>query len=81
MISNILMPENIKINMESTEQEECIAELVEKKTSHLKLQFQYWHTDPTADDADIDVELGYCYIYIFDLEKGNFTMEYRKVQY
>lgn len=30
MISNILMPENIKINMESTEQEECIAELVEK---------------------------------------------------
>ena len=30
MISNILMPENIKINMESTDQEECIAELVEK---------------------------------------------------
>jgi len=29
MLSNILKPENIKINLESTEEEECIAELVE----------------------------------------------------
>lgn len=60
---------------------DTLAELVRNKKSHLRLQFQYWCADPTVDDADVDVELGYCYVYIFDLEQGNFTMEHRKIPY
>lgn len=42
----------------------------------VKLQFEYWNTNPTFDDAEFDLQLGYCYVYLFDLEAGKYRVEY-----
>ena len=55
--------------------------LTNEDATYVKLQFHYEYAGEAADDADIDVVLGYGYIYIFDLEKGSFTMEHREMPY
>lgn len=44
----------------------------------VKMQFDYADTNATIDDADWDAELGYCYVYIFDLINKTYTMEFKK---
>ena len=47
----------------------------------VKIQFTYSKCECTADDAEWDTELGYCHVYLFDLEKNNFVKTYIKCPY
>ena len=42
----------------------------------VKLQITYSMTNAVLEDADWDVQLDYCYVYIFDLKKHDYTMTY-----
>ncbi len=46
-----------------------------------RLQFNYAETEADWDSAEWDTELGYCYAYIFDLEKKTYDMKYIKCPY
>ena len=56
-------------------------DLLDKDETKVKMQLTYCDPDASADDAEWDTELGYCYIYIFDLENNTFTTEYRESPY
>ena len=47
----------------------------------VKLQLTYSEPDATVEDALWDVDLGYNYVYIFDLINGVYTMSYVKNSY
>ena len=52
-------------------------DLVNKKDTRLKIQFHYEYPNAAFEDADWDVQMGYCYIYLFNLDTKDFIMEYR----
>lgn len=58
-----------------------IEDLADKKGTLVKMQIDYCETDATLENADWDAELGYCYIYIFDLQNKTYTMNYIKCPY
>ena len=47
-----------------------------KPETLVKLQITYSLTNATISDADWDTQLGYCYVYIFDLNARKYTMNY-----
>ena len=49
--------------------------LVETDTL-VKMQITYSEKNATIEDADWDTQLNYCYVYIFDLTNGTYTMSY-----
>lgn len=55
--------------------------LTDENATYVKLQFHYRYNGEVDEFAEIDVELGYSYIYIFDLENGTFTVEHREMPY
>ncbi len=42
----------------------------------VKMQITYSQKEATIEDADWDTQLNYCYVYIFDLTNGTYTMSY-----
>lgn len=42
----------------------------------VKMQITYSEKNATIEDADWDAQLNYCYVYIFDLTNGTYTMSY-----
>ena len=59
-------------------QKEISANLINKQDTRLKLQLHYDWLDMTMEDMEWDIEMGYCYIYLFDFVANEFTMEYRE---
>ena len=60
-----------------TSKKEINTEDLHKKPDTLvKLQITYSLTDAKIQDADWDLQLGYCYVYLFDLKAGTYTMTY-----
>ena len=51
-------------------------DLHKKPETLLKLQITYSLTNATTKDSDWDTQLGYCYVYIFDLKARKYTMTY-----
>lgn len=43
----------------------------------VKLQITFSNKNATESDADWDVELGYCHIYLFNLETGTYVKRYK----
>ena len=54
----------------------CRYDLRDRSEPRAKLQITY--SVPSADlsDADWDAQLGYCYVYLIDLQSGQFTEAY-----
>lgn len=46
-----------------------------------KIQFDYGETDAMLSDADWDAELGYNYVYLFDLNNSTYEMIYKESPY
>ncbi len=60
-----------------TAKREINADDLEVETDTLvKMQITYSEKNATIEDADWDSQLDYCYVYIFDLIKGTYTMSY-----
>ena len=55
-----------------------VDDLANKKDTKLKLQFHYDFLDATFEDAEWDLQMGYRYIYLFNLETNEIVMEYRE---
>ena len=55
-----------------------VDELVNKTDTKLKIQFHYDYLDPSFEDAEWDIQMGYNYIYLIDLSTNDFVMEYRE---
>ena len=51
-------------------------ELVDETDTLVKMQIDYSDKNATFEDADWDSQLGYCYVYIFDLERGVYSLDY-----
>ena len=47
----------------------------------VKMQFDFADTDATLNDADWDAELGYNYVYLFDLDNSTYQMIYKEFSY
>lgn len=54
-----------------------VVDLVNKKDTELKIQFHYDFYDATFEDAEWDLQIGYSYIYLFNLD-NEVLMEYRE---
>ena len=52
------------------------ADMNNESNTLVKLQITYSMTNATLEDADWDIQLNYCYVYIFDLKKHDYTMTY-----
>lgn len=50
-----------------------LKELEKGESTPVKMQLTYSLANPTLEDADWDVELGYCHVYLFDLENNTYT--------
>ena len=55
--------------------------MINKKEPKLELQFWYDSLDAKLDYVECDIEMGYCYIYVFDLTTNEFVVEHRKNVY
>ena len=58
-----------------------IKELEDTQSTNVKLQIAYCFNSASFDDAEWSSELGYCYIYVFDLNSQSYTLVYRKSPY
>lgn len=51
---------------------------LDKSNTYIKMQIHYDIKDASINDVQCDIELGYKYIYIFDLESLTYTLEISK---
>lgn len=58
-----------------------VGDFEDKTDTLVKLQVWYADKNARAEDAQWDAELGYNYVYLFDLEKGSYEMTYVKCPY
>ena len=62
--------------MVACNKEICLNDLKDKSGTNLKLQFHYDILNAEWEDAEWDIELGYRYVYIFDLDTNSFIMQH-----
>lgn len=55
-----------------------VNDLVNKNDTKLKIQFHYDYLNASFKDAEWDIQMGYCYIYLFNLNTKTYSMEYRE---
>lgn len=48
--------------------------LLDETETRVKIQFTYSREEATIANAEWDAQLGYRYVYIFDLKSGNYTL-------
>ncbi len=54
------------------------SDLLDETSTKVKMQITYSVKNASVEDADGDTQLDYCYVYIFDLKKGIYTLDYVK---
>ena len=52
------------------------AALHDRSETRVKLQITYSERQADEAEADWDAQLGYCYVYLFDLKKRMYSMRY-----
>ena len=65
----------------TSKQEINVDNLKNETATLVKMQITYSEKEATIEDADCDIELGYCFVYLFDLAKGTYVMSYIKNPY
>ncbi len=60
----------------TAEQEINVDDFLVETDTLVKMQITYSEKNATIEDADWDTQLNYCYVYIFDLINGTYTMSY-----
>ena len=60
----------------TSKQEINVNDLKNETDTLVKMQITYSEKEATIEDADWDTQLDYCFVYIFDLIKGTYTMSY-----
>ena len=54
------------------------ADLKDESNTLVKMQITYSNLNATTNDAEWDITLDYCYVYIFNLKTKTYTMTYIK---
>ncbi|WP_143064502.1 hypothetical protein [Pseudobutyrivibrio sp. C4] len=65
--SKVLVTSKTKINP---------SDLLDESSPKVKLQITYSDENATLEEAEWDAQLGYCYVYIFDLVHNTYTLDY-----
>lgn len=60
--------------MVTSKNEIDLNDLLDETETKVKIQFTYSREEPTIANAEWDAQLGYRYVYIFDLRSGNYTL-------
>ena len=56
------------------------SDLLDESDTKVKLQITYSDENATLEEAEWDAQLGYCYVYIFDLVHNTYTVEYKDLE-
>ena len=75
------LPDGYTKVLVTCKKEIIVEDLINKKEPKLELQFWYDSLDAKLDYVECDIEMGYCYIYVFDLVTNAFVVECRKSIY
>ncbi len=68
--------DGFKTVLVTAKQEINVNDLRNETDTLVKMQITYSEKEATIEDADWDTQLDYCFVYIFDLIKGTYTMSY-----
>lgn len=60
----------------TAQQEINVDNLLVEVDTPVKMQITYSEKNAAVEDADWDIQLNYCYVYIFDFINGTYTMSY-----
>lgn len=62
--------------MVTSKNEINIQDLKDETDTRVKMQITYGNKKASVEDADWDIQMDYCYVYIFNLIEKTFTMTY-----
>ena len=77
-VKDLNLGDGFEIVMVTAKNEIDIVDLKDESDTLVKLQITYSQKKAAIEDADWDAQLGYCYVYLFDLKNHTYTMEYVK---
>lgn len=68
--------DGFKTILVTSKQEINVNDLRNETDTLLKMQITYSEKEATIEDAAWNIQLDYCFVYIFDLLMGTYTMSY-----
>lgn len=68
--------DGFKTILVTSKQEINVNDLKNETDTLVKMQITYSEKEATIEDADWDTQMDYCFVYIFDLINGTYTMSY-----
>lgn len=68
--------DGFKTILVTSKQEINVNDLRNETDTLLKMQITYSEKEATIEDAAWDIQLDYCFVYIFDLIRETYTMSY-----
>lgn len=60
--------------MVTSKSEIDLNDLLDESETRVKIQFTYSREEPNIENAEWDAQLGYRYVYFFDLKSGRYTL-------